>query len=603
MSTKIKNVLRQLVDKQSSFAQIKDQDQHYKTMSTVVEVYGDGNGAIAVHPEGEGQVPKDKYYNNDKLKAFVLPTDVKNIGVNAFALCDSFAKIDVPYSVEQIDAGAFHSCAGAKEITIPEKVTSIGDEAFFNCTGVEKINLNAENLSAGSYVFGSVGSSGSGTQLVVGKKVKKIPDNMFLTSEERGVTKLTSVVFPEKGRLETIGRRAFQQTAIQSIHIPAYVKLVSPLAIAGCDQLETITVDENNAKYHSEGNCLIETESKTLVAGCKTSVMPTDGSIKIIGDCAFGNFSTITSLDIPHGVEIIKGRAMALCHNLDYVFIPKTVERMDDGVFYNSKMLKTVEFEENSKLPQISTELFSGCVALTDVNIPEGVTLIGEKAFFDCGSLTTINIPEGTKEIGYQAFFQCYKLNNFSIPDGITRIHNGAFANTAYYDNQSNYEDGVLYIGKHLIVVKSTTIEDLTIKDGTLTIADASCYGRSTIKSVTIPNSVINLGFNAFEKCSGLTSINIPDSVTWIGGATFRDCTALANVEIGSGVKSIGKYAFYGCTALERISIPNNVDTIDTTAFELCNNLRNIYVPWREGKVPGAPWGALNATIHYNSEV
>jgi hypothetical protein len=42
---------------------------------------------------------------------------------------------------------------------------------------------------------------------------------------------------------------------------------------------------------------------------------------------------------------------------------------------------------------------------------------------------------------------------------------------------------------------------------------------------------------------------------------------------------------------------------IATDAFYNCRNLLDIYVPWAEGEVANAPWGATNATIHYNSEV
>lgn len=80
----------------------------------------------------------------------------------------------------------------------------------------------------------------------------------------------------------------------------------------------------------------------------------------------------------------------------------------------------------------------------------------------------------------------------------------------------------------------------------------------------------------------------------------FAGCTSLRLVVLPEGMLSIDYGAFKDCTALRTITLPSTLTDIDATAFEGCTNLTTINVPWSEGEVANAPWGATNATIHYN---
>lgn len=71
-------------------------------------------------------------------------------------------------------------------------------------------------------------------------------------------------------------------------------------------------------------------------------------------------------------------------------------------------------------------------------------------------------------------------------------------------------------------------------------------------------------------------------------------------IEIGGTVKRIEYGAFAGSYA-QTIRITSKPDAINAYAFQDCADLADIYVSWSEGEVTGAPWGAANATIHYNT--
>ena len=121
---------------------------------------------------------------------------------------------------------------------------------------------------------------------------------------------------------------------------------------------------------------------------------------------------------------------------------------------------------------------------ITQVDIGNTVTSIGNYAFSICEVLTNVTIPNSVTSIGAQAFYECSSLTSITIPDSVTSIGDDSFSN---------------------------------------------CEG---LTDVTIPNSVTNIGGYAFQNCTNLTSVTIPDSVTNIEEGAFWDCVSLTSVTI-----------------------------------------------------------------------
>ena len=215
---------------------------------------------------------------------------------------------------------------------------------------------------------------------------------------------------------------------------------------------------------------------------------------------------------------------------------------------------------------------------IESIIIENGVTSIGVYAFYGCTSLTNVTIGNNVTSIGSFAFEKCTSLTNVTIPNSVTSIGSEAFYNTAYYNDESNWNNGVLYISDCLIDTNddfdSTT--DYIIKDGTRIIANYALSYCDNLTSVTIPNSVTSIGNYTFLGCTSLTNITIPDSVTTIGDYAFLYCTSLASVTIGNSVTSIGDYAFKNCTSLTSVSIPNSVTSIGDSAFDGCTSLTSV---------------------------
>ena len=179
-----------------------------------------------------------------------------------------------------------------------------------------------------------------------------------------------------------------------------------------------------------------------------------------------------------------------------------------------------------------------------NVIIPTGVTQIGGNAFSNSMTLTSVTIPDGVTEIGWKAFENCARLTSINMPDSVTHIRQAAFYGTAYYNDDANWEDGMLYVGHHLIGVKKSISGAHTIKSGTRTIEEHAFAGCTGLSSIGIPDSVTEIGFCVFEGCTSLSSITIPDSVMIIENLAFADCTSLTSIALPNRLTRIGNDAF-----------------------------------------------------------
>ncbi len=146
------------------------------------------------------------------------------------------------------------------------------------------------------------------------------------------------------------------------------------------------------------------------------------------------------------------------------------------------------------------------------------------------------------------------------------------------------------------------TVKPTSLPDTVTTIAGGA-FERATVSFTSLPESVRTIGSYAFNGASGLALTSLPSSLTSIGNYAFYNCYELAITEIPAGVTSVGTSAFTYCTSLTSITFKGTPNFISSSGFSGISGLTDIYVPWSEGAVDGAPWGASNATIHYDYAV
>ena len=511
-------------------------EQYYygsRTSSTTHDAYYIPSSLKSVIVTG-GNILYGAFYDCSGLTSITIPDSVTSIGSSAFSGCSSLTSITISDNVTSIGNYAFYNCSGLTSITIPDSVTSIDNYAFSGCSGLIRIAGSSEVASSianqcSSRAFEVVITSGT-----------SIGDSAFYNYNCRG---LTSVVIPDS--VTSIGDDAFRGcSSLTSVKIGNSVTSIGDDAFRGCSSLMSISVDAKNTKYHSSGNCLIETATKTLILGCQNSVIPSDGSVTSIGSSAFSGCSGLTSITIPNSMTSIGSYA------------------------------------------------FSGCSGLTSITIPDSVTSIGYYAFYGCSSLLSVTIGNGVTSIGNYAFDGCYKLVEVYNKSTLS-ITEGSFSNgfVAYYAKNVYTTEGgsklstdekgyVIYTeGDQKILVAYTGTEtDLVLPAYITKINQYAFNNCSGLTSITIPNSVTSIGGGAFKDCSGLTSITIPGSVTSIGSSAFYNCGGLTSITIPDSVTSIGGSAFYGCSGLTSITISDSVTSIGNSAFYECSGLTSITI-------------------------
>ena len=350
--------------------------------------------------------------------------------------------------------------------------------------------------------------------------------------------------------------------------------------------------------------------------GAEKVVIPDtiDGkSVTSIGEFAFFDCTSLTSITIPNGVTSIGDYAFRDCSSLTSITIPDSVTSIGESAF-------------------------GWCTSLTSITIPNGVTSIGDYAFWNCTSLTSITIPNSVTWIGGSAFYGCSSLiaidiaadneyytsvngvlfnkdktelicypagktdKSYNIPNSVTSIGGSAFhycsiltaVDVATDNEYYTSVDGVLFNkGKTELICYPTgkTEKDYTIPDGVTYIVNAF-IGCTNLNSITIPKSVTSINGGAFWYCKNLYSITVAEDneyFTSSDGILFnKDKTELIcypaqkssdKYDIPDTVVKIADWAFAGCSQLKNINIPISMSSIGSCAFVDCEKLTSIVIP------------------------
>ena len=385
------------------------------------------------------------------------------------------------YPVTSIGDNAFWCCTSLSSITIPDSVTSIGDWAFSDCSSLTSITIPDSVTSIGFWAFGRCES-------------------------------LTSITIPN---------------SVTSIDYDAFIY---------CLSLTSITVDSNNKYYSSLDGVLFNKDKTELIcypARKASTAYTIPDSVTSIGNSAFSSCTRLTSITIPDSVTSIYGFAFSGCTSLTSITIPDSVTSIGGIAFSGTGYYNNISNWEDNVL-YIGKHLIEAKDSISGTyTIKQGTLTIADYAFGDCYNLTSVTIPDSVTSIGRGTFSGCSLLTSITIPDSVTSIGVFSFSGTGYWNNSSNWENDVLYIGKHLIDAKDSISGTYTIKQGTLTIADDAFFCCYNLTSVTIPDRVTSIGDSAFSECTSLTSITIPDSVTSIGSHAFYGCSSLSTVYYG----------------------------------------------------------------------
>ena len=320
-------------------------------------------------------------------------------------------------------------------------------------------------------------------------------------------------------------------------------------------------------------------------------------------DSDFPSSDSIVSLVIKDGITEIGYEMFFGCENLENIVIPDSVVSISRDAFKGTKYYNV---DSNWQDGQLYINHALVCVkedsAKGEFKIKDGTTVIADAAFEGCCNLSSITIPDSVTHIGADVFYNCDNLNKIDMSSNIESVGIGAFECTAYYDNQSNWNNGALYVGAALIAVNADLTGKYQVKDSTRVVAD-EVFRACRLTEVSLPNGLVNIGGGyAFAYCNNLESITIPDTVTEMGSGVFEACRNLKKVVLSNAltvvpsyafencenlesiympdsVTEIGEYAFYQCAALEKIAFSESLTTIGEMAFGECSKISSIRLP------------------------
>ncbi len=310
------------------------------------------------------------------------------------------------------------------------------------------------------------------------------------------------------GSITHVGNNAFRSCTVQEISFPSGLKSVGASAFEDCFGLKSITLPQ---------------------------------SVTSVGDFAFANNCSVKTVSGGDNVQTVGSYAFYRCSTLTAVTIPAATASVGEYAFAYCTALKTVDIAQG--LVSLGRNAFYFCPALTGVELPDTLQFIGESAFEGDRLLASVALGNGVTEIGDNAFYKCMKLVSITGGDALENVGKRAFFASGYYNDESNWSDGILYIGGCAVAGSYTCPVVLSVKGGTNSIADGAFAGNETVMNITFPSSLKRIGDHAFSNCTDLLIMYYNGSNTeWS-----------SNVEIGEGnsplaaaKKVFGSYSMAG---------------------------------------------------------
>lgn len=497
-----------------SSVNVDPQNRHYICLDGVIYTK-DGNKMV-------------QYLAGRPYSTYEIPYPITEIGEFGFFGANMLTNVNIIDGVKEIPDYCFLNCNALNNVTIPRSVEAIRNGAFGGCPNLTKLAIPAEvryiDKGAFTSITGQTGDmvdTNSGTVLSESNEATMVAPNVPDSNEQpvenpTNLTDISDYIEPKEAN-ESNNQALISQSALNSESEPN--NPIENLA----DMIKSTI--ENNVKKSELGSstivggqAVIMMDPKSFsVYGFDINQAQTEDSIADSGNqTADGNTVRDFSLN---EFDVVDGIFGNYGGNNSSVNLPDGLTKIGNRVFYKNRNI-------------------------TEVNIPSSVSEIGDFAFAR-SSIKQITIPDGVEKIGYAAFLNCKDLDNISIPSSVKTIELGALDGTGFIDKYDDIEDGndFLILGDGILAHYKGFGGNVTIPNGVKKIGPAVFEGNTNVKSIELPETLTDICEDAFNGCKNLTYINLPGHLVNIEDRAFKD-TGLANVTIPSSVENIGLGAF-----------------------------------------------------------
>lgn len=535
-------------------------------------------------------------WNADKTKLSGHPASYNssynnndNFGCASFYQCVNLREIEFPTTLVYICSKAFGNCVKLTSVTIPEGVELLGNSIFFDCSELVSASLpstlgNLNKMNSENYdIINYAGYKNINGAMDSNSNISQpsYESSYGCLATFYNCPKLKDVTLAEGIKL-LMNRMFLNCTALTSITLPSTLTRVNS-AFIGCSGLTEITFPETVVEIGSLADC----------TGLTTLSIPSNVNVN---DFFCTNCTALTSVNFKGNVGTrISSTSFSGCAALTSVNIPTGVVTIGNNSFDGCASLAQLTMPE--PLATIGEYAFRNS-GLTGITFQRNLTIIGKYAFDGCKDLVSINFPANVTEIKEYTFNDCVKLKNIELPNGLIYIKDYAFNGCASL-GKVTIPGGVQNISPGAF--KNSGLTEVILKEGVMSLSNNSFDGCLLLKKVTFPTTMKTIGgFSntgikeiafaegatpeaisdyAFLNCDSLSTITLPNSIKSLGTGAFYDCDTLKTVKLPTGITKIAKQAFYHCGFLQSITIPQSVTEIGAEAFAACSKLTAISLP------------------------
>lgn len=444
-------------------------------------------GEHFVFPEFVESIAVRAFSGCEMLRSVVLSDKVSRIPDDTFKNCVNLESITWGAGLKFIWDSAFENCMALKSIVFADSIDDVSRNAFRGCTNLSSVTFakgkyfDLESLPKDCFPWGKDDFTQDGVRYTTHRDFDRkrtallavidLPED---TENKTTFADVTTVKIP--ARVEHYGfiyevsecKSAFKQfPSLKRLELPETIKKVD---MAKIENLQEVVVDEANTEFSTEDGILFNKQKTVLLSfprgrNIRKYVIP--DSVEKIAEDAFNGQPYIEEMVFPDSTTAIGKRAFAGCSSLREVHLGKNlksigiesfaytaIERLVlppdarfvqqntwDGKtpFYGSK-LKAFELEGENELYTVIDGIlyikthwglrlrFCPPAYEGHLQIPEGVTTIGECSCWGCAELKSVFVPEGVETIGDNAFAGCTKLESVEIDGHIDKLCRWCFA-------------------------------------------------------------------------------------------------------------------------------------------------------------------------------
>lgn len=283
-----------------------------------------------------------------------------------------------------------------------------------------------------------------------------------------------------------------------------------------------------------------------------------------------------SEVQVPDGVEAVSPLAFANNRFLKAVSFSSSVKKIGESAFQGCTSLETVML--NDGLEIIDSKAFFAC-GLRTISIPDSVSFIGSVAFTAPPNADML-ICCGPKSIANQ-YAKVHGINALVIPETVKRTQESPDEKYLLDKHQASIssDQKIVYIPEGIESVlcsfsQNRIIERVILPGSIKRISDYAFEKCYNLSSIDFPNGLEFIGKMAFFQCLIEKAI-LPDSLEVLGEQAFSCCGLLNELRLSNKLKTIEKQAFSGA-AIEDLALPEELRQIGQGAFSACSRLKKV---------------------------